>query len=181
MGTSDPVTVVKRNCLVQKRLVTVTATLTTLPVSWWPEPIPHQYLVTSSTGFRATFHACARDLCLSSELEPCPCRGERDSGSMRKWLDHSRNHCHEWHDGKIIGFVDTIIRSCTSARRTRAVGAPRGSYHADEYVPCPSWPIERCPWQPGGVRFTDGRDRPLDYGFNINAYTVEDLDGVSQL
>jgi len=175
MGALDPVTVVELKNKSKKRPITVTVVLTVLSVSWSPEPIPDQYIVTSSTGFRAEVKACYRDTCLNGELEACACKGQKAHGSVNKWLAHSRNRCHEWHTEKIIEFAQMVLKSCTSTLRVSSTvgGNARGSYLAREYATCPSWPIERCPTEPGGVYFTDGRRRPLNYGFDINTYTIE--------
>lgn len=155
--------------LTHKKLrdVTVKVVRTMAVVDWHPVPIPGRYVVTTSTGYRAELEACGRDLCLSGKLTPCSCKGRYAQGS--NWRTHSRTHCHDWHDEKIIEFAREVLKTYDrSSKRLAVGGSARGGYLPREYATCPSWPIEKAPVK-GGVYFSDGRDRPLDYGFDIHS------------
>jgi hypothetical protein len=146
--------------------VTVTVTTTMIMVEGYPDPVPGWYVVTTSTGYRAQFQACRADGCLSEELTPCSCKGRSAQGS--NWRSHSRTHCHEWHDDKIMAFARDVLKTYDKSRATlTAVGSKRGGYSPGSYARCPSWPIERAPLR-GDVSFTDGLGRPASYGIDID-------------
>lgn len=166
----DSVVVADLRSTVKGRTITVSVTAVMMFVKWSEGPVPSQYIVTSNTGFRAELKACIRDECLSGEIKQCTCRGEKAHGSVNKWLAHSRGHCHEWHVDRVSELARGILKSYKSTGSgTRSVGAARGSHQTRDYVPCPSWPVERGPRVLGGVSFTDGRQRPSDYGFDIHS------------
>lgn len=153
----------------KRRDVSVTVVRTMVVVDWHPVPIPSRYIVTTTTGYRAEFEACGRDLCLDGTFAPCTCRGQRAHGSTGRWLTHSRRRCHCWHDEKITEFAKTVLKTYDpSSKRLTVGGVERGSYLPREYATCPSWPVEKTPVK-GGVYFSDGWNRPLDYGFDTNA------------
>jgi hypothetical protein len=131
-------------------------------VNWYPVPIADRYRITTNTGFRAEFRACYADRCLDGTITPCTCDGQ-GSRSVNAWLAHSRITCHGWHDAKAVAFARKVLGS-TTPDRERSVGARSGYYRPRDFAPC-AWPVER---QGRLVTFTDGRPRPVDYGYDIN-------------
>lgn len=149
--------------------MSVTVVRTMLVVSWHPEPVAEQYIVTTSTGYRAQFKACSQDRCLSGGLVACSCAGRRAHGTAGSWREHSRSHCHDWHDPRVIEFAREVLKTYNPpSKRLAGGGATRGCYLPSQYATCPSWPVVKA-GVPGGVYFTDGRDRPLGYGVDVNA------------
>jgi len=161
MAKTQPVgtvTVLKR----KKRGLVVIVVRDMIRVDWHPEPIADRYRITTNTGYRAEFRACYAERCLDGSVTPCRCDGQ-GSRSVDAWLDHSRTTCHGWHDVKAIAIAKKVLGSLIPDRE-RPVGAMAGYYQPKDFVPC-AWPLEG---RGRLVRFVDGRDRPADYGYDIN-------------
>lgn len=65
------------------------------------------YVITTDTGYRATFPACPADECAKTGRTPCPIptigldRGQHPvdgKTGVDAWLWHCRTHCHGWHE-----------------------------------------------------------------------------------
>lgn len=141
--------------------LTVVVVRDMIRVDRYPEPIADQYRITTNTGFRVGFQACSADRCLDGTVAPCDCGGRESRPTT--WRAHSRTTCHGWHDVKAVAFAGKVLGS-TSSNRQRSIGARTGYYEPKHFVPG-AWPVER---RGRLVRFVDGRDRPADYGYDIN-------------
>ena len=102
------------------------------------------YVITTSTGYRATMERCDRDACADGHLAACvrPLNEKHmhstgsGSGSVDNWLKHSAKFCHGWHDGRIENF-------CRALRATRKPWRPFTAAEAIRRVPGGRWSMDR--------------------------------------
>jgi hypothetical protein len=165
MGKTQPAgtaTVFERT----QRGLTVVVVRDMIRVDWHPDPIADRYLITTNTGFRAEFRACYADRCLDGSTAPCSCdvKGTRSEST---WRAHRRETCHGWHDVRAVAFSEKVLGSVVPSRG-RTVGAKTGYYLPQHFVPC-GWPVERTGRV---VRFSDGLDRPMEYGYDVHSPIV---------
>lgn len=78
----------------------------------------NDYIVTTSSGYRAVIEQCDRDECREGSLKECRTllddREQHKVGSSTSvvaWLKHTAKHCHGWHDGRIDAFVDSLRKT----------------------------------------------------------------------
>ncbi len=89
------------------------------------------YVITTSTGYRATMERCDRDCCVDGHMPACarPLNWEHmhssgaGSGSVDLWLKHSAKVCHGWHDERVAAFVASVRRTHGSWRPFTAARA----------------------------------------------------------
>ena len=77
------------------------------------------YVVITSTGYRATMERCGRDCCSDGYMSACarPLNEKHihssgvGSGSVDSWLKHSKRACHGWHDERVREFAKAVERT----------------------------------------------------------------------
>ncbi len=102
------------------------------------------YVVITSTGYRATMERCGRDCCVDGHMPACsrPVNSEHmhssgvGSGSVDLWLKHSTKTCHGWHDERVAAFAASVRRTHGSWRPFTLAAATRKPAQ-------PRWPIEK--------------------------------------
>lgn len=79
--------------------------LTTMAVLIDGVPMPSEFVITTSTGYRATLPACMSDRCVGAAgdvvmlrcVKPLDGRGQHSGQSVDAWCEHSRTYCHGPH------------------------------------------------------------------------------------
>lgn len=88
------------------------------------EETPTAFIVTTSTGYRASLPACRADACVNGSRVPCAKPvgdNHRHAGmSVNRWLAHVKTHCHGWHTETARAFADDVARTFGSAKRVKA-------------------------------------------------------------
>ena len=76
------------------------------------------YVVTTSTGYRAVLERCDRDGCADGSYTECRRmlneRGQHTTGgknSVDAWLRHIKTRCHGWHDGRVEDFAKAVLNT----------------------------------------------------------------------
>lgn len=118
------------------------------------------YVVTSPSGYRATFRACLFDLCLSGERKPCTtptgAKGQHavnGKTSVDAWLEHEREYCHGWHAETAERFARDVLKTYGTRPKSRQLALPGITPYMIQrwaVVDCPAWPVvEDRPLPPG--------------------------------
>ena len=129
---------------------TVTVTEETAETDW-AGTLVVRYVVTSSSGYRATLPACCSDRCVSGDLVCCTTptgdRGQHSVGgksSVAAWLAHSTTHCHGWHAPTVERFAQDVLKTVGTRPARKQLTLPGVTAYMRNgrvLVDCPGWPV----------------------------------------
>lgn len=83
---------------------------------------PSEFVITTSTGYRATLRACMSDRCAGPGaatrcVKPLDSRGQHAGQSVAAWCAHVQTHCHGPHIEHARAFAGEVGATYGSARR----------------------------------------------------------------
>lgn len=88
-------------------------------------PVPSEFVITTSTGYRATLRACMSDRCTGGAgdvvllrcVKPLDGRGQHSGQSVDAWCKHVQTHCHGPHIEHARAFAAEVGATYGSASR----------------------------------------------------------------
>jgi hypothetical protein len=99
--------------------------LTTMSIVIDGKPTPSEFVITTSTGYRATLSACMSDRCTggAGDVVPLRCvrerddRGQHSGQSIDAWCKHVQTHCHGPHIEHAEAFAAKVAATYGSASK----------------------------------------------------------------